>query len=53
MWEYSFCEAVISELGVGKEVSLLAALSMLGIVDMFVLYFQGAKMRSRSKFAMS
>lgn len=48
-----FARPLFVNLGVGKGVSLLAALSTLGIVGMFVLYFLGAKLRSRSKFAMS
>lgn len=48
-----FARPLFVNLGVGKGVSLLAALSTLGIVGLYVLYFQGAKMRSRSKFATS
>ncbi|SLM39532.1 major facilitator superfamily transporter [Lasallia pustulata] len=48
-----FARPLFINLGVGRGVSLLGGLSTLGIVGMFVLYFQGAKLRSRSKFAMS
>lgn len=40
-------------LGVDRGVTLLAGLSTLGIIGMFVLYFYGAQLRARSKFAMS
>ena len=48
-----FARPLFINLGVGKGVSLLASLSTLGVVGMFVLYFLGAKMRSKSKFAIS
>jgi DHA1 family multidrug resistance protein-like MFS transporter len=45
--------AMYVNLGVGKGVSLLAGLSVLGIIGMFLLYFYGAKLRARSKFAIA
>ena len=41
------------KLGVDKGVTLLAGLSVMGIIGMFFLYFYGAKLRARSKFALS
>jgi len=38
-------------LGIGKGVSLLGGLSVLGWIGMYYLYFNGAKLRARSKFA--
>ena len=46
-----FARPLFLNLGVDKGVTLLACLSTLGIVGMFVLYFMGAKLRARSKFA--
>ncbi|KAF1982761.1 multidrug transporter [Aulographum hederae CBS 113979] len=40
-------------LGIGKGVSLLGGLSVMGIFGMWGLYFYGAKLRARSKFAMN
>lgn len=40
-------------LGIGKGVSLLGGLSVIGIIGMFTLYFYGAKLRARSKFAVA
>ena len=40
-------------LGVSEGVTLLAGLSCVGVVGMFILYFFGAAMRARSKFAQS
>lgn len=48
-----FARPLFLNLGVGKGVSLLAGLSTLGVIGMFVLYFSGAKLRARSKFATS
>ncbi|ORY09251.1 multidrug transporter [Clohesyomyces aquaticus] len=39
------------DLGVGKGISLLGGLSVMGIIGMWVLYYYGAKLRARSKFA--
>ncbi len=48
-----FARPLFINLGVDRGVSLLAGLSVMGIVGMFVLYYQGANLRARSKFAMS
>jgi DHA1 family multidrug resistance protein-like MFS transporter len=48
-----FGRPMFLHLGVGKGTSLLGGLSVMGIVGMFVLYFCGARLRSRSKFAVS
>lgn len=48
-----FARPLFINLGVGRGVSLLAGLSTLGVIGMFVLYFIGAKLRARSKFATS
>ena len=48
-----FARPLFINLGVDRGVSLLAGLSVMGIVGMFVLYYQGASLRARSKFAMS
>jgi DHA1 family multidrug resistance protein-like MFS transporter len=39
--------------GIGKGVSVLAGLSVLGIIGMAAIYLTGAKLRARSKFAQS
>lgn len=46
-----FARPLFINLGVDRGVSLLAGLSTLGVIGMFTLYFTGAKLRSRSKFA--
>ena len=48
-----FARPLFLNLGVDRGVSTLAGLSVMGIVGMFVLYFQGAKLRARSRFATS
>ncbi|KAF4626668.1 hypothetical protein G7Y89_g11492 [Cudoniella acicularis] len=48
-----FGRPLFVNLGVGKGVSLLGGLSVIGIIGMFALYFTGAKLRSRSKFAIA
>ncbi|KAL9130365.1 MAG: hypothetical protein Q9217_001423 [Psora testacea] len=48
-----FARPLFINLGVDKGVTLLACLSTLGVMGMFVLYFAGAKMRARSKFAIA
>ena len=48
-----FGRPLFINLGIGKGVSLLGRLSVIGILGMFVLWFFGAKMRSRSKFAVA
>lgn len=46
-----FARPMFLKLGIGKGVSLLAGLSVLGIIGMWLLYLYGAKLRARSKFA--
>lgn len=48
-----FAQPLFNNLGVARGTSLLAGLSTLGVIGMFTLYFTGAKLRSRSKFAIS
>ena len=48
-----FARPLFLNLGVDRGVTLLAGLSVMGIAGMFVLYYQGANLRARSKFAMS
>ncbi|KAJ9288525.1 hypothetical protein DTO021C3_3777 [Paecilomyces variotii] len=46
-----FSRPMYINLGVAKGISLLAGLSVLGVIGLFVLYFYGAKLRARSTFA--
>ena len=48
-----FAKPLYGNLGIGKGISVLASISILGIVGMFLLFFGGATMRRRSKFAVS
>lgn len=48
-----FARPLFNNLGVGRGTSLLGGLSTIGIVGMFILYYMGAKLRARSKFAMA
>ena len=48
-----FGRPLFINLGVGKGVSVLGGLSVIGIIGMFALYIFGAKLRSRSKFAIA
>ena len=48
-----FSPPLFKNLGIGKGVSLLAGLSSLGVIGMFVLFLYGGNMRARSKFAVS
>ena len=48
-----FARPLFLNLGVDKGVTLLACLSTLGVMGIFVLYFQGSNLRARSKFAVS
>ncbi|OAP56379.1 hypothetical protein AYL99_09558 [Fonsecaea erecta] len=45
-----FSRQMYTRLGIDKGVTLVAALSVVGIVGMYGLYFYGAKLRARSKF---
>lgn len=48
-----FARPLFINLGVARGVSLLAGLSVMGIIGMFVLWIFGAKLRARSKFAVA
>ncbi|RDL33792.1 Multidrug transporter [Venustampulla echinocandica] len=48
-----FGRPLFLNLGVGKGVSLLGGLSVIGIIGMFALWIFGAKLRARSKFAVA
>jgi DHA1 family multidrug resistance protein-like MFS transporter len=46
-----FGRPLFINVGVSKGVTVLAGLSCMGIIGMFVLYYLGAKLRAKSKFA--
>ncbi|WYZ46256.1 hypothetical protein EsH8_IX_000481 [Colletotrichum jinshuiense] len=46
-----FARPLYTNLGVARGTSLLGGLSTIGIVGIWLLYFYGAKLRSKSKFA--
>ncbi|KAI4603084.1 hypothetical protein KJ359_005875 [Pestalotiopsis sp. 9143b] len=48
-----FARPMFANLGVARGTTLLAGLSVIGIVGIWVLYFIGARLRSMSKFAVS
>lgn len=48
-----YARPMFLNLGIGKGVSLLGGLSTLGVIGIFVLYLYGAKLRARSRFAIS
>ncbi|KAG9256467.1 major facilitator superfamily domain-containing protein [Emericellopsis atlantica] len=48
-----FAEPLFHNLGVAKGTSLLGGLSVIGIIGIWLLYYYGATLRSRSKFAIS
>ncbi|TVY44349.1 Caffeine resistance protein [Lachnellula occidentalis] len=48
-----FGRPLFLNLGVGKGVSLLGGLSVIGIIGMFALWIFGARLRARSKFAVA
>jgi MFS transporter, DHA1 family, multidrug resistance protein len=48
-----FARPLYVNLGVGRGVSVLAGCSLAGVVGMFGLYYYGARLRARSKFALS
>jgi MFS transporter, DHA1 family, multidrug resistance protein len=48
-----FTRYMYLNLGIGKGVTVLAGLSVLGIIGMIFLYYYGANLRARSKFAAS
>jgi DHA1 family multidrug resistance protein-like MFS transporter len=46
-----FSKSMYVNLGIGKGVSLLAGLSVMGILGMYFLFYYGGALRARSKFA--
>ncbi|MCJ1400301.1 hypothetical protein MMC11_003506 [Xylographa trunciseda] len=48
-----FASPMYRNVGIGQGVSIVGGLSVLGIVGIWLLYFYGAKLRARSKFALS
>ncbi|KAL8804579.1 MAG: hypothetical protein Q9182_002494 [Xanthomendoza sp. 2 TL-2023] len=48
-----FAKPLFDRLGVARGVSLLGGLSCLGVIGMWVLWWAGAKLRARSKFAVA
>ncbi|KAL2036690.1 hypothetical protein N7G274_010561 [Stereocaulon virgatum] len=46
-----FGRPLFINVGVSKGVTVLAGLSCMGVIGMFVLYYQGARLRAKSKFA--
>ena len=46
-----FARPLFLNVGIHKGVTVLAGLSTMGVIGMLVLYYQGAKLRARSKFA--
>lgn len=46
-----FSRSMYIDMGIGKGVSILGGLSVLGWIGMYYLYFNGAKLRAKSKFA--
>ena len=46
-----FAHPLYVNLGIGRGISILGGLSAGGVVGIWVLYFYGAKLRARSKFA--
>ncbi|KAF7506481.1 hypothetical protein GJ744_011731 [Endocarpon pusillum] len=48
-----FARPLFINLGVGRGISILAGLAVGGVVGMFGLYYYGAKLRARSRFAVT
>ncbi|KAL5320280.1 hypothetical protein ACEPPN_011081 [Leptodophora sp. 'Broadleaf-Isolate-01'] len=48
-----YARSLFVNLGIGRGISVLAGLSTLGIFGMVAIYLTGAKLRARSKFALS
>lgn len=48
-----FSQPMFANLGIARGVSLLGGLSGIGIIGIWLLYFFGAKLRARSRFAVS
>jgi DHA1 family multidrug resistance protein-like MFS transporter len=45
-----FAHPLYVNLGIGRGVSVLAGISVFGIIGMYLIYFFGAQLRARSKF---
>jgi MFS transporter, DHA1 family, multidrug resistance protein len=48
-----FARPLFINLGVGRGISILAGLAVGGVIGMVVLYYYGARLRARSKFAVT
>ncbi|KAI5298903.1 hypothetical protein KEM56_003675 [Ascosphaera pollenicola] len=48
-----FSRPMFLKMGIARGVSMLGGLSVIGILGMYTLYFYGARLRARSKFAVS
>lgn len=48
-----FAHPLFNNLGVARGTSLLGGLSVIGILGIWLLYFYGARLRARSRFAVS
>ncbi|KAH7094278.1 multidrug transporter [Paraphoma chrysanthemicola] len=46
-----FSRPMYIDMGIGKGISILGGLSVIGIIGMYLLWHYGAKLRARSKFA--
>ena len=48
-----FAHPLYVNLGIGAGISLLGGLMCVGVVGVWILYYAGAKLRAKSKFALS
>jgi DHA1 family multidrug resistance protein-like MFS transporter len=48
-----FARPLYINLGIGRGVSVLGGLMVGGVIGIWLLYFYGAKLRARSRFAVS
>ncbi|PWY75447.1 major facilitator superfamily transporter [Aspergillus heteromorphus CBS 117.55] len=48
-----YARPMFNNLGIGKGISLLGGLSVIGVIGIFVLYWYGSVLRAKSKFAIS
>ncbi|KAI5296940.1 hypothetical protein KEM55_005376 [Ascosphaera atra] len=48
-----FSRKMYGNLGVARGTSLLGGLSLIGVIGMWLLFIYGARLRARSKFAIS
>lgn len=46
-----FSRPMYVDMGIGKGISILGGLSIIGIIGIYALWVYGAKLRARSKFA--